>query len=135
MRTVDLMKDPYYVRVLAVIEEQINRSSLDAKDEGVMYTDSNVKSVLNKVRNKLKGKSPKVEKKNRKEELLAELFFELSAMPDIVEFVNDDDETESVPKKDWMLSFKCIEDSLMLRTEGSGSTAYLEYLEDFFPEE
>ena len=118
-----------------MIEQQINKSSLNAKAEAIEYTDSNIKSVLNKVKNKLKGKSSKVDKKIRKEELLAELFFELSVMPDIVRFVNDDQEMESLPKKDWMMSFKCVEDSLKLRTEGSGSTAYLEFLEDFFPEE
>ena len=56
MKTADLMKDPYYVRVLNLIEQQINSSSLDAKAEGIKYTDSNIKSVLNKVKNKLKGK-------------------------------------------------------------------------------
>ena len=134
MNNLDLMKDPYYVRILHLIEQQINNSSLGAKAEGIKYTDSNIKSVLNKVKNKLKGKSPKVDKKNRKETLLADLFFELSAMPDIVKFENDDKELESLPKKDWILSFMCVEDSLKRTTGESGSTAYLEFLEGFVPE-
>ena len=123
MNTKNLMKDPYYSNMLFAIEGHINRVSEEAKAEGILFSDSNVKSVLNKVKNTIKGKYPKTMEGKRKEELLSLLIDDLSKLPD--------DMKSDRSKKDWILAFKCVEDSLKHRTGGSGSRAYLDYLINF----
>lgn len=135
MNTTNLMKDPYYAQILYGIESCIAKADAQAVSTGIEFTDSQIKSALKKVTALAKGKTPKIEDKKEKEKLLSAMIQSIHSTRGEI-LVGEGSESgsvdlEPVPVKDWLLSLKCVEDSLKLRTRGSGSRDYLEFIADF----
>ncbi|RYD81929.1 MAG: hypothetical protein EOP84_10230 [Verrucomicrobiaceae bacterium] len=129
MNTTNLMNDPFYVPILFAIERRIGDADAEAKQEGISLTDSQVRSVLNRVRKSTNV--PDLTAGTRRDQILAKLQKDLGELgPSLYE--------ESIlgsqfplSTTDWHLSLRCVEDSIKLRSSGSGSRQYLDYVGDF----
>jgi len=125
-----IVQDPYYTRIIFHIESIIHGLDEAAKGDGIEIKDSEVKSVLQKVIGILKGKRPNISEKNEKEAKLKLMFSELVALFEHLKTEIDD---ESIPKSDWIISLRVVDDSLKTRREMYGhSRGYLDFLKGFF---
>jgi hypothetical protein len=136
MNTTDLMRDPFYAGLMFHIERQIVEADAEARAKGVRFTDSNIKSLLVKLKAIAEGESPSLEAGNQKEELLCGLVKRIHASrAGVREGASPDariDETKIVSDRDWLLGLKAVADSLKLRrSDEAGSRDYLDFLNDF----
>lgn len=129
----ELMEDDYFVPILFEIESTINARDREARDRNIVLTDSQVRSILNKVRKHAGGGAPKVPRNSERDLVLASIFDDLLEVWTGIELVSDDpdDEAEKLPVGDWVSALRRIEDSVRTHTAGSGSRAYLDFLDGF----
>jgi hypothetical protein len=131
MNTTDLMRDPFYAQILFEIEGQVLATDRAAKSRGIELTDSQVRSILNKVRKSATGSSPKIETVSVRDQVLADLYKELLRVKASILVETEEGNSEELSTDDWVLSLRAVEDSIRLRSIGSGSRAYLIFLEGF----
>lgn len=126
MNLTNLMKDPFYSRIMYPIEHEIHRLDANFKSNGFTMTDSVVKSVYRKLINEAKGKEPKFKEKLKlRETCQKEAYISLMRVKDKI--ISD-----GISAKDWCLSLRCVEDSLKTRTSDEpGCRYYLDFLERF----
>jgi len=125
----DLMRDPFFARLMLRIETKIH--SLDSqvkKESGVLLTDSNVKSSIIKAVALLSGKKPKLESGDAKDRIIGELATELAGM-------SAELEKGQVARKDYTLALLAVEDSLKTRHDHYNQPrGYLDFLGTFIRE-
>ncbi len=134
MNKTAVMKDPFYQSILFLIEQNITTCDRIATAAGAPVNDSQIRSILNKVRKTAEGGSPKIPNGSVREKILAELhtilldcFAEIS--------VEGPDQTPSpLPVRDWLLCLETVEESIQRRSTGPGSCGYLEFIAAFIPE-
>lgn len=131
MNTRDIMKDPVYQTALFSIENQILSASEAAKEEGVEFNDSQVRSILNKVRKSSEGKSPSIPDESPRDKMLAKLHGKLLELKYGLVFEDNEGKVEPFSTREWLLCLKTIEESIQTRSTGPGSRAYLEFVKGF----
>jgi hypothetical protein len=134
MNTTDLMRDPFYAPILFQIERRILAAHRNAKSHGIDLTDSQVRSILNKVRKSSAGSTPQMATTSPRDRILAELYQQLLHAKSCIAVASGEGSPQEMPTGDWLLSLRTVEDSIRLRTTGPGSRAYLTFLEGFLPE-
>jgi len=131
MNRTNLMQDPFYARILYMIESRIGSIDRQARAQNLALTDSQIRSILNKVRKRAGGGMPQVPACSEREQLLASLYEELVRARNEIQVETSGAQTEVLPLQDWVASLRTVEDSIQLRTGGAGSRNYLDYLDGF----
>jgi hypothetical protein len=132
--TEELIEDPFYDALLDHIESRILASDRDARSREVTLNDSQIRSIINKVRKKAEGGAPKLPVDSMREKILAALYEELVLVRTVLQEELPDGSRVDLSTRDWLLALRAVEDSVRLHSVGAGSRAYLEYLEAFFDE-
>jgi hypothetical protein len=89
-----------------------------------------VRSILNKVRKAAQGGRPLLPVGSEREQLLASLYADLVRLRTELKMEMNEGVME-LANRDWVLSLRTVENSIRLRTGGSGSREYLEFLKGF----
>lgn len=133
MNKTAVMKDPFYQPILFVIEKNITTCDRIATAAGAPVNDSQIRSILTKVRKTAEGGTPKIPDASPREKILAELHAILcSCYPEIL--VADADQVERpLPVREWLLCLETVEESIQRRATGPGSRAYLDFIAGFIP--
>ena len=105
--------------------------TVNAKNDGIVLTDSNVKSALRKAMTMIKGSEPKNKPLTDKDKVIYLIADKISFLAEPVSDNNEDATFQEVSKSDWLLALRAVEDSLKLRKSGEGSRAYLEFVRNF----
>jgi hypothetical protein len=132
VNTTDLLRDSYYIPIIAEIEQAIHRADTEAAVKGFVLTDSQVRSIVHKAGQHAGGESPKVATGSPRDVLLAQLYTEITGTFEKMRAETDTGEVVPLPLQDWVLGLLCVEDSIRLRVGPSGSRDYLDYLKGFF---
>jgi hypothetical protein len=135
----DLMKDPYYATILYQIELALHDADLAAAAAELSITDSQVNSVVNKALSFFAGKAPKLaEPASDRDRILRTAYSAITALHKTLE-IRDGETDEKYPvsmlKRDLHRALKTVRLSIKDRkAPGSGSRAYLDFLQDFISE-
>jgi hypothetical protein len=135
MNTTNLMKDSFYVPILFQIESRILVSDREARSRNTTLNDSQVRSILNRVRKAAEGATPTVPAGSEREKILAALFHDLCQLRTTLLVESGEGEKTALPTRDWSLALRGVEESIRVHSTGSGSRAYLDYLEKFMTSE
>jgi hypothetical protein len=134
MNKTHIMKDPFYTPVLYLIEKNILNCDQTATAAGTMVNDSQVRSILNKLRKTAVGENPNIPNSTPREKILAGLHDILTTayqgLKVGVEGQPDAPQTP-LPVRDWLLCLETLEESIKRHSSGPGSRAYLDYLKGF----
>ena len=131
MTTANIMHDKKYEPILFMIERCILTYDKIATEQGIPLNDSQVRSILTKVRKSAEGGTPKIPDASPRDKILAELHEALvSVLPEILQ-ENADSTTSPLPVPVWTLYLKTVEESIQRRSSGAGSRAYLEFITGF----
>jgi hypothetical protein len=130
MRAGDLMKDPFYVRLIYEMESHIHTYDLMVlADEEFNMKDSDVKSAIRKALGLLRGKGGMKTPKKREERIKGRLALEL------VGIYEGEAKTSGLGRADYSNALLAVEESLITRRElGGHSRGYLDFLKEFFAE-
>ena len=138
MRHHDLMKDPFYASILFAIESNIDELERLAAAQGILLTDSNVRSLLVKAIHAANGKPPKSIQGpvGAKEKFVAGKLLELIAVKESLAeqngFPDGSIKKNPISQADWIKSLEAVKESCAIRTaDEPGSRNYLEFLRDF----
>ena len=137
MRTFDLMKDPFYAKLLFEIEGKIHRKDALAKSQGITLTDSQVRSVIKKMFRVAQGKSNAPTKNiDAKEQILEELYQEiLMFSSNLLErqiHTDGSHQDTRLSTQDWLKALEVLNESIKIRTTTEfASRSYLEFLAGF----
>lgn len=134
MNKTAVMKDPYYVPILQVIESGILKLDRKAQEAGISINDSQVRSILTKVRKTATGSAPVLPGGSPRENLLVELHGILVTAREgmvIKEALNPDRPSVPLTTADWILCLQTVEESIKRRSAGPGSRDYLEFIARF----
>jgi hypothetical protein len=131
MNTTDIMKDPFFAPILYEIERRILACARTAKAAGIEMNDSQIRSMLNKVRKSAEGGKPRIPDTSPREKALVGLHGDLLKVR--AGFMSEDSEgnREPLPTKAWTLCIRTIEDSIQRYSTGPGSRGYQHFLESF----
>jgi len=139
----DSMKEPYFGYLSAVLEQEIVKADLEAKEQSRQFTDSQIRSTLIKTIKIAKGERPAVPAGSEHEKLLAELIPRiLKKREEILTWIVDENGNEPagddpnpdqpVPLRDWILVLETLVASIKIRTQMTpGSRGYLDFVHDF----
>ena len=123
MKNGDLMKDPFYAKIMLGIESLIHDH--DQLSDGRL-TDSDAKSSIRKALSMLKGKPLITSPKNERDRMKGALSIAL-----VDNFEGDGRDVE-ITKGDYVKALLAVEDSLKTRREYHGHPrGYLDFLVDF----
>ncbi|MES2568585.1 MAG: hypothetical protein V4710_00855 [Verrucomicrobiota bacterium] len=132
MKTTNVFQDPFYVPILLQIERRIAKADEEARAEGIVLTDSSVRSTLNKVRkHAMEGKGMAPVAGSPRDGLLAALYESLVELRSALAVTSTGEETEDLPLNDWVLALRSIEESIRTRGTGPGCRDYLEFIGPF----
>jgi hypothetical protein len=131
MNTTDTLKDPFYVPILLHIERRILKADEAAQANGISFTDSAVRSILNKVRKQAKGGNPKLPAGSQRDAILVELYQSIVELRALLAVTTNGQKTDDLPLTDWLHSLRTVEDSIKLRSTTSGGRNYLNFLSSF----
>lgn len=134
VNTTDLMNDPFYSPILYMIERAIAVRDREAQGRSVIINDSQVRSILNKVRKKAEGGSPKIPAESERDKVLAAIFEDVIQARGEIQVEELDGTLTDLPVRDWILVLRSVEDSIRLRSSGPGSREYLIFLDGFIKE-
>jgi len=134
VNTTDLMNDPFYSPILYMIERAIAVRDREAQGRSVIIKDSQVRSILNKVRKKAEGGSPKIPSESERDNVLAAIFEDVIQARGEIQVEEADGTLTDLPVRDWILAVRSVEDSIRLRSSGPGSREYLNFLDGFVKE-
>jgi len=129
MNTAHIKNDPRYTPVIMAIEGRIVGADRQAKAEGISLTDSQVRSVLNRVRKS--AAVPDLNAGSRRDQILAALQGDLDYFGSHLSFEDEEGERFPISAQEWHLCLRTIEDSIRVRSSGPGSRDYLEFITDF----
>lgn len=120
--------------ILLAIEGTIHRAERAALNQGVTLTDSQVRSTLNRVRKHGIPGAPKSEAASARDKVLAQLHVDIASLRSALAVEEASGVTVDLSDAEWNLAVRTIEDSIRLRSNGAGSRDYLEFLQDFLPQ-
>lgn len=124
--------DDYISFLVYEIEKLIAAYDDAAESKGIRLTDSNVRSVLSKIRKHIEGGNPSVPESNDREKMLSFMTNAISNMIDESIELNAEHSQSDPMEKDWLVAIEAIDDSIKLRkTPIPGGRDYLDYLENF----
>ncbi len=143
----DAMRDPYYALILLEIEKVLHETDLRAKEQGLPFTDSAVRSLLVRAANEARGKPVKTAPTSPKDRLLADAVVRLGEARAKLGVAPMEDENgneldpsagdvadamEPLPTADWLLALDAAKQSCEVRsTNEPGSRGYLDFLTGF----
>ena len=134
MTSANIMHDETYQPVLYMIERCILTYDKIATEQGQPINDSQVRSILTKVRKTAEGGTPKIPASSPREKILAELHEALvSVLPEILE-EGENPKKRPLPVPIWTLCLQTVEESIQRRSSGPGSRFYLEFIAGYFPD-
>jgi hypothetical protein len=124
-----IASSPYYQSILQNIESLISQCDGFAEAERIAINDSQIRSVLVKIKSAAKKKvAVKVEApKTEKDKLLAELLEGIYARGE--ELMGDSD--AAIPRKDWIFCLDAVIDSIKRHNAGNGSRGYLDFVTQY----
>jgi hypothetical protein len=125
------MNDPFYTAIIFQIESRIIAKHRDAQSKNLQLTDSQVRSILNKVRKTSGGAKTQLPTGSEREQILGSLHGELMQVWAELSVESADGQIEDLPLRDWVLALKTVEDSIQTHSSGPGSYSYLVFLEGF----
>lgn len=131
------MSESNYAPLLAKIEITIAATDVEAEKEGIVLTDSQVRSTVNKAALATRGSSPDIELDSPRAKLLGQLAAKLvEARREFhVQVVDKDKEGAlPVPAQMWINALQTVMDSIRTRTGDTGSRAYLDFVREFVRE-
>jgi hypothetical protein len=131
MNTTTIMKDPAFRPVLYAIETRIMACVRTAKAAGIELNDSQLRSVLNKVRKSSEGKSPQIPNESPRDQVLAALHAEILSARQTLLMGDGTGEEKVIPVSIWNLCIRTVEESIQRHSSGPGSQAYQRFLESF----
>lgn len=129
MSTAQIKNDPRYTPVILAIEGRIVAADRQAKAEGISLTDSQVRSVLNRVRKSAAVPDPNAG--SHRDQILAALQADLDYVGSHLSFEDEEGERFPISTQEWNLCLRTVEDSIRVRSSGPGSRGYLEFIADF----
>ena len=135
MTTDDILKGPQYQLMLYMIESSILTYDKMATEQGIPINDSQVRSILTKVRKTAEGGSPVIPNATPREKILAELHRALVGRYPEFQEESADGTSRPVSVPIWTLCLRTVEESVQRRFTGSGSRAYLEFIAGFLPKQ
>jgi hypothetical protein len=132
----------FLMPVLQVIETAIVNADRVGRAGGIALTDSQVRSILNKVRKTAEGGNPQIPSGSARDDLLAALYKDLIKVPELcaMEVYEDGGDPSTPPTKEpmpvtaWVAALRKVEASVMTHSSGSGSREYLTFIGQFVPE-
>ena len=128
----DDVSEEYFGLIIFQIEARINAREREARARNVMLNDSQVRSILNKVRKQAGGGAPKLARDSERDQVLAAIYDDLLEARSLPKEGDDSDgDTVDIPTRDWVAALRTIEDTVRSHSTGPGSRAYLDSLEDF----
>ena len=125
-----LLSDPFYGQIIASIAVTTALADKDAQESGQQFTDSQIKSVVHRVIQKLEGKPPKQkEPTSEKERRQSELYDELVKLRGtIIVTHRETGEKSPLSATMYLRAMRATKDSIMQRRTGeTGERGYLEY--------
>lgn len=131
------MSESNYAPLLAKIEITIAATDVEAEKEGIVLTDSQVRSTVNKAALATRGSSPDIELDSPRAKLLGQLAAKLvEARREFQVQVVDKDKEGAlpVPAQMWINALQTVMDSIRTRTGDTGSRAYLDFVREFVRE-
>lgn len=134
MTTAQIMQNENYQPVLHMIERCILTYDKIATEQGQPINDSQVRSILTKVRKTAGGGTPKIPDASPRDKILAELHEALVSVPPGLHEENPDKTTRPLPAPLWALCLKTVEESIQRHSTGPGSRGYLEFTAPYFPD-
>lgn len=133
MNTTDIMKNPAFTPILFEIERRILEAVHAANAAGIDLNDSQLRSILNRVRKTSEGGSPKIPAESPRDRILADLHQKILEARDSLMLEDEDGQRVTLPIKLWSLCLRTIEESIQRRSDGPGSKGYQHFLESFIP--
>jgi hypothetical protein len=134
MNKSNLMKDPFFARIMYLIESTINSADLAAMADGNELKDAHIKSCLSKVKTLAKGMRPKAEPKTKRDRIILKLAEDIDNLrAGIREASSPDaefDDASPISDTHWLSAIKAVEDSLKNHTL-PGTRYYLDFLSSF----
>ncbi|MFA6289401.1 MAG: hypothetical protein WC661_18630 [Opitutaceae bacterium] len=143
----DAMRDPCYAPILLNIETVLHETDLLAKEQGLPFTDSAVRSLLVRAANEARGKPVKTAPTSPKDRLLADAVARLGQARTKLRVAPVEDENGAklgppvenaatafapLPTADWLLALDAAKQSCEVRsTSEPGSRGYLDFLARF----
>lgn len=131
-----LVRDPFFQRFLFQIEQSICTVDNDAKSEGVVLSDSQVRSALVKAKKLVQGASPQVSRESAPDRFLWVLIQNIVHAPDGL--IDELQPTDGVPLSDaqwvayWLKALDTVMESIKSRKSSSpGSRVYLDFVHGF----
>jgi hypothetical protein len=131
MNTTDIMKNPAFVPILFEIERRILAAVRSAKADGIEFNDSQIRSILNKVRKAAEGGKTQVPEESPRDKALAKLYCDLIEARKDIQMEASTGQREALPTRIWTLCLRTIEDSIQRYSTGPGSKCYQGFLEGF----
>jgi hypothetical protein len=131
MNTTDIMKNPAFSPILFEIERRIHASVHLAKADGIDLNDSQIRSILNKVRKTAEGGKPQIPETSPRDKALAGLYRELIEARKNIQMEDMTGQREALPTRPWTLCLRTIEDSIQRYSTGPGSRGYQDFLASF----
>ena len=129
MNTAQIKNDSLYTPIILAIEGRIVGADKQAKADGINLTDSQVRSVLNRVRKSAQLPDPSAG--SRRDQILAGLQGDLAYFGSHLSFEDESGEKVPISMHAWQLCLRTVEDSIRVRSSGPGSRGYLEFITDF----
>lgn len=128
MKIRDRMGDPFYANLMFRIERIVCSADGLAKENGLVWTDSQVRSAFVKTIKKLEGGTPEIPQANERDKTLAELIERLCLAWQNLGPVCE----RNVACGDWINAIEAVEDSLQIRKSPvPGSRCYLDFVQRF----
>ena len=136
---IDRMKNPFFAGLIFRIEQMICLTDNEAKEQGIVLTDSQIRSTLVKARKLVEGGDPKLPDATEREQILAFLAMQIYHAPDgFVEQEMDMEEYARSPEleiSDWVKAIVSVEASIKVRSSSlPGSRSYLDFVHGFIAE-
>lgn len=131
MNTTDIMKNEAFTPILFEIERRILNAVHAANAEGIEMNDSQIRSILNKVRKTSEGGSPKIPDESPRDKILVGLHTDLLQARKCLLLEDETGAQEILPTKLWTLCIRTVEESIQRYSTGSGSKGYQHFLESF----
>ena len=133
MNTNDIMKDPFYQPVLFQIESRILDCAYAAEAAGIPVNDSQIRTILNKVRKSSEGGKPQIPNASPRDQMLAQLHRDLLQVRVDMKELGSDLQVEALSTREWTFCLRTVEESIQRHSTGPGSQGYLTFLEGFIP--
>ncbi len=136
MKPHDRLKDPFYVQLMYYIENIVYQADDEATRLGMPLTDSQIKSILNKVRKLLAGKKTEIPTSSEKEKFFADIIDSIFRAREDLEEISHDSDGNSARKPlsrlKWLKAIEAVESSMkIMKSDEPGSRRYIEHMRAF----